>query len=445
MEITLLDDKYDPETSAMLQAFYSRNHKPIKERLSDLGEDQDKVKKNLEKWYVGYGHRSIGQCAGFTIFIEGVSILAAKAIQDSTQYNGQETSTRYIDFSTQEMVNPLNDKQAHDIQKTWLEFYTKNQEVVLNHVLSSFHLDKNDPIQLKTAKARTFDILRGFLPAGCKTQLSWFTTFDNAVERLVQLLFHPLHEVREIANSIIVDCKDKYPFAFSGIDKDIERYGHFYSENSEDLNYFCPDHEYVELFKEINRKKVPVEIYDTISCNIPDDYIDYDRPKGVKVEKGIKAYGTLDINYLLDYGSFRDIQRHRSCHQMIPVLTIEYGFNKWYLDQLPYNLRKEAKLLILKQELELQELYEEYLALDPEGFSLQYLVPLGYNVNCRLVGDLQSLVYISEIRTGKTVHPTLRIIAKEIANYIRGYVKIYDDQSEDELDLRRGTQDIVEK
>jgi len=32
-------------------------------------------------------------------------MLAAKAIQDSKMYNGQEASTRYIDFSEQEMIN----------------------------------------------------------------------------------------------------------------------------------------------------------------------------------------------------------------------------------------------------------------------------------------------------------------------------------------------------
>ena len=61
----------------------------------------------MSQFYVGYGHKSIGDCGSITIFIEGCSMLAAKAIQDTKLYNGQEASTRYIDFSQQAMINPL--------------------------------------------------------------------------------------------------------------------------------------------------------------------------------------------------------------------------------------------------------------------------------------------------------------------------------------------------
>jgi len=61
----------------------------------------------MSKFYVGYGHKSIGDCGSITLFIEGVSMLGAKAIQDTKLYNGQEASTRYIDFSKQPILNPL--------------------------------------------------------------------------------------------------------------------------------------------------------------------------------------------------------------------------------------------------------------------------------------------------------------------------------------------------
>lgn len=42
--------------------------------------------KFMKSYYVGYGHKSIGDCGTTTIFVENVSMLAAKAIQDTQLY-----------------------------------------------------------------------------------------------------------------------------------------------------------------------------------------------------------------------------------------------------------------------------------------------------------------------------------------------------------------------
>lgn len=440
MEITLLDNKYDPETTAMLQAFYSRNHKPIKVRLSEMGDNADSVKRGLEKWYVGYGHKSIGQCGTFTIFIENVSILAAKAIQDTPLYNGQETSTRYIDFSTQPMYLPFE----NDVQQKWLDFYTKHQQIVINHVAEQYNLNLNDKIEYKTAKARAFDILRGFLPAGCTTQLSWHTTFTHASDRLIQLLHHPLLEVRDIAHEIITQCVDTYPFAFAGIDKDIERYSEYYTQYAEELNYFNPDDAWCTQLKALPSGSINV-MYDSLDSSTADLTIDLtdavvNRIKGLMLPRFLNFSSHFTIEYLLDYGSYRDIQRHRNCTQMNPLLTTDYGFHEWYVNSLPKSIQKEAKVLIHTQLLDIEELREQYSDVD-----IQYLIPMGFKVPGLLSCTLPQLVYLAELRTSKTVHPTLRVIAKEFAKLAKKYVPIFDDTSDDVIDTRRGTQDIIEK
>lgn len=444
MEITVLDNKYDPETTAMLQAFYSRNHKPIKVRLEELGDNPESVKKNLEKWYVGYGHKSIGQCGAFTIFIENVSILAAKAIQDSQLYNGQETSTRYIDFAVQEIYAPFE----NTVQKRWIDFYVKAQKPTLQYVAGTYGLDLTDPIQEKTAKARVFDILRGFLPAGCKTQLSWFTSFTHAADRLVQLRYHPLVEVQEIAQAIIDECKVRFPFAFSGIDKDLERFGEYYSQYSLDLNYMAYDEVWTDHFETYVNKESDFFNYE--SAWDPYNYSDrtfheespdvMNRPKGAMIPRWTSYNGRFQFQYMLDYGSYRDIQRHRNCINLMPVLVPHWGFHDWYVESLPKGLRDEADYLIGEQMEELFRLSETHT--DAE---LQYLCALGFRLPCVLDCDLPQLVYLSELRTSKTVHPTLRQVAMKMADIVKKFVPIYDDTSVDEIDLRRGTQDIIQK
>ncbi len=114
-------DEFNPEDNAMLQALYSRS-------ASSVVEHVEKVKKCgsgkfMETFYLGYGHSSIADCGSTTIFIEKLSILADKAIQDWPLYSGQETSTRYIDMSRQEIIDPVDTEESKAILDNWMNFY----------------------------------------------------------------------------------------------------------------------------------------------------------------------------------------------------------------------------------------------------------------------------------------------------------------------------------
>ena len=79
--------KIDGQAEAMLQALHSRSIGGIESHLRIL---KEKGAENfMEQFYVGYGHKSIGDCGSATVFVEGVSMLAAKAIQDWRLYYGQ--------------------------------------------------------------------------------------------------------------------------------------------------------------------------------------------------------------------------------------------------------------------------------------------------------------------------------------------------------------------
>ena len=87
----------------------------------------------MANFYVGYGHKSIGDCGTITLFIEGISMLAAKAIQDWPLYSGQEASTRYVDFSTQAFIDPVATKDSQEILEAWRSFYSfENMKVILS-------------------------------------------------------------------------------------------------------------------------------------------------------------------------------------------------------------------------------------------------------------------------------------------------------------------------
>jgi hypothetical protein len=95
MRITLLPTSFigDPEATAMLQAFYSRSHMPISDRLTNLGEDLSSVKESLKKFYINYNHSSIGEVVVISKDFDkaiksipiGKKLLAGKKLHFSSQ------------------------------------------------------------------------------------------------------------------------------------------------------------------------------------------------------------------------------------------------------------------------------------------------------------------------------------------------------------------------
>ncbi|MBP9828132.1 hypothetical protein KBC55_03165, partial [Patescibacteria group bacterium] len=81
---TVVLDGFSPEDSAMLQALYSRDPKSVLTHVSKVLESGSG--KFMERYYVGYNHKSIGDCGSTTVCVEGISMLAAKALQDWRLY-----------------------------------------------------------------------------------------------------------------------------------------------------------------------------------------------------------------------------------------------------------------------------------------------------------------------------------------------------------------------
>jgi hypothetical protein len=58
----------------------------------------------------------------------------------------------------------------------------------------------------------------------------------------------------------------------------------------------------------------------------------------------------------------------------------------------------------------------------------QYYTALGFKVSCRITMSLASALYIAELRSGEHTHPTLRVVAQRLGEYIKRTfpkVKIY--------------------
>lgn len=415
------------EASAMLQALHSRSTGGIKHHLKILAEKG--AGDFIKSFYVGYGHKSIGDCGTATIFIEGVSMLAAKAIQDWPLYSGQESSTRYIDFQNQLFLNPLQTKKGSDILEKWRSFYIASMDDVRAHLTQKFPCNdpRNTKMHTKAINARAFDILRGFLPAGATTNLAWHTNLRQAADKLMLLRHHPLAEVQDLANAIDRALRKQYPNSF-----DHERFDHTENYNAQIMqrSYYFHDAKHPDFAVSKNRIDKKLLPYDIL----------HNRPMKTELPRYCREFGDIMFDFTLDFGSFRDIQRHRAITQRMPLLTTEIGFESWYLNELPPHIARKAQKLLTTQEKAISTLPST-----PEMH--QYYIAMGYKTANRIIGDLGGLTYLVELRSTRFVHPTLRKRAIQMAQYLlKTYKKcglvLHLDTEPHEFDVRRGAHDI---
>lgn len=432
-----LFDEFKPETSAMLQALYSRSAESVQhhvEKVRKKGSDQF-----MASYYVGYGHSSIGDCGVTNLYIEDVSLLACKAIQDNPLYSGQETSTRYIDFAKQRVSDPLGSSKSEALQYRWVDFYRQISTSVVEHLKSRFPRPPGGKEKLweKAITARGFDVLRGFLPAGVTSQLAWTTNLRQAHEQLLRLESHPLTEVRTIAKECRRILANQYPNSFGHYVGEMER--DYFRRVAAKEAYVAPSAVHVAPYQ--------FEVTTNIdNARLEDDVLDLlqGRPRKALLPKPLARYGHYWCRFTLDFGSFRDLQRHRGGLCRMPLLTPDLGFHAWYLDQLPNNIRDKAESFVSQQLAELAELSSLVLTKEER----QYYLPIGMNVACEIVYDLPQMVYVAELRSSQTVHPTLRRIAQQMGLSLKQrhpHLALYVDMSESEFCIRRGEHDIIER
>ncbi len=357
----------------MLQALYSRDSSSITDAAKRA--KLDRSGDFMKRFYIGYSHNSIGDLANVLLCVENVSLFSAKAIQHDPLYNGQETSTRYIDFSKQPRW--LTDSDTEQgvsrsiLQGDLLEFYTSGLPLQMEHMAALFKLNLSDPVETRAARAASLDVLRGYLPVGMGTNLSWVTTVRQLNDRLSTLRAWGLPDLEEAADLIEELFQENFPNSFK------------------------------------LREARPISNPTVIDG--AEGLLTFDRSDLWAELSGVTS------SFLLDFGSWRDVARHRSVRQSIFFPTVNYGTSAFYTELLHPGLSSKGDEL-LKRTAE---------TLRPDEMS--YAIPMAFQVPVVLHGHLDKFRYIIKLRTKQDVHPTLRRAMQGLGEGLNGIIQQLKD------------------
>ena len=432
--IYTLSNNLMPEIKAVTFAKCSRSPDSFDKIAAELTEE--KSAEFNEKWVVGYGHSSIAEHAVISLAIENVSNIATKIIEDARLASFTEKSSRYQVFSKDKLYVPETIMNS-DLREVYLDAvnslmdaYEEMTPVMMDFVKIKYPkpADQDEKLYNMISKARACDNLRYLLPSAVLTNLGMTINTRELEHLIVKLLSHPLKEMQDIGKEMKEKAMEIVPTLIKFAEKsdyiadtkeELRRISRWEMGNGAGANQAVT---IIDYDKDATNKLVASLLYpysdlayeDIIKKvkNFSDDkkerIIEESLKRRSKFDQPLRElehiYYTFDI--LMDYGAFRDVQRHRMCTQSNQLITVVHGYD------LPPEIKEAGwedkfKEVVEKAADAFQKIYEKF----PN--EAQYVVPMCYRKRVLFTWNLRELHHFISLRSGKKGHQSYRRIAQQ--------------------------------
>ncbi len=449
------------EVIAVLFAYYSRSSDSLRRNLLRLIQNKDvdlesgrqwtepegqelaaareKARKFHEKWVVGYGHASVAEHAVAHIAIEEVSILASKAVEDMRLASFTEKSTRYVVFDEDHFYTPAEIRDSafaaeyDQVLRHLFRTYLSLMEAVTEQIRTAMprRAEMSGERYRAAVRAKACDILRYLLPAATRTNLG-MTINGRALEHLLTKMFSsPLREVRDLAALVKSEAHTVIPTLIKYAD-----YNPYIAETRQQFERLArellpapqrqAEENHVRLVDyphDAEARLVAAILfgfsrhgYEAVRARVQqmsrqeqerviDDYL---RRRGPH-DQPLRALETLTYTFdvLIDFGAYRDIQRHRIATQIVQPLSTTYGYST------PEEVVRFGHQHVYDQAMEMaMGLYERMAEALPH--EAEYVLPLAFRRRLLLTCNLRELHHLISLRSSKEGHVSYRRIAQQL-------------------------------
>jgi thymidylate synthase ThyX len=448
------------EVVAVLFAYYSRSRESLRRNLlkliqeqdvdlearlnalcpeeTALSEAQEKARQFHEKWVVGYGHASVAEHAVVQLAIEDMSIIATKIIEDTRLASYTEKSTRYVLFDGEKFfrVPRLMQSPYATLYEDTVRFLLNTYVALVPQVVDCIkarvprRTTQGERAYETASHAKAYDLLRYLLPAATLTNLG-LTINARALEHLLtKLLSDPLEEVRDVGAAMKHEAEKVVPTLLkyadynayrAETDQAMRRLGQdvlaeaepserpavtlvrFPADAEEQLAaailYGYTEVSWLQIVEQIGKLDADAR------ARIIDEYLRRRGPHDQPLRALEHLYYTFDI--VLDYGAFRDIQRHRMATQTRQQLSTRYGYNVPD-DLVAYGLGEVFQMCMARAADAYNGIAEAY------PLEAQYVLPMAYRIRVLFTWNLRELFHFIQLRSAKQGHFSYRRIAQQV-------------------------------
>lgn len=426
-------DHLKPEVVAVAFAKCSRSAESFRDIAAALTDE--KSADFHEKWVVGYGHSSVAEHATMHLAVENVSILATKVIEDNRLASYTEKSTRYQVFDKTKYYRPseiLKSKFVAAYAKTMdyiFDTYESFNAPMKKFIEAKYPLGTNQPekIYRVITKARVCDNTRYLLPTATLTNLGMTANARVWEHAIVKLLSHPLEEMRQIGKKIKTEALKITPtlIKFANENNYLKIKDNFLSTLTDKILKPWPEPakavNLVDYDKDAENKLVASLMYRHSILSYAQIYATVKKLSRKQKEKiidgALKDRGEFDappreleniyytFDVLMDYGAFRDIQRHRMCTQLNQPVTVIHGYETPE-EIIEAGLGKKFSAVMDRA----ADLYNKLYAQFPHA--AQYVVPLAFRKRTLITWNLRELHHFIALRSGAKGHISYRRVAQ---------------------------------
>jgi thymidylate synthase ThyX len=398
---------------------------------------------------IGYGDDSVAELGGAHIACEGISNIAAKALEDSRLgISPLEKSTRYVPFNKKVNGRYLYYRELSIMASSHAARY----EATLDHLFDTYSAlidpllswvqactpreeSTSERAYASATRAKTLDLLRGLLPMATLTNVGLFGNGRAFEYLLVKLAASPHAEVQGLGLAMQQELDQMIPsFVKRAKTERGQQYVRYLATNCDrtaalaqkltenlpsqssslvDLVEYDPDAEvkivaailYPQTdlgFEQLTAYAASLsaaEKLEIINTYIGERAVRFHHP-GRAFEE---TYYTFDV--LADLGAYRDLHRHRVLTQERQRYTVQHGY------EVPPELAAANLAKSYCEALDKAAETAEIISQDlPEA--AQYGVPFAYRVRWRMKLNLREAYHFIELRSSRQGHPGYRAIAQ---------------------------------
>ena len=469
---TPVELKPTPEQIAVAIAKCSRSSTPFDQNIDDVS--TEKAAEFHEKWVVGYGHSSVAEHAVSSVAFQNIPQPVIKILEDSRLASFTEKSSRYQIFTRDRVAIPetlQNSIFAKEVNELFDELYRLYDEC---YILLKPIMQKRAPQNISEGakkaiiKAMICDRTRYLLPAAALGSLGMTTNARVWEHVIIKLLSSADPLAQKIGQELKTVLKgqeylDKEQalenFPLPTLLKYAE-YNPYISETPQKLSNLIqekikkiPEKEYQNNLVKIIFDDISAE--DKIASNLLAKYGQLDIQKALQIIKkdpdlaknlihqALKNRGEHDAplrefehanfqhEIIIDYGAWRDIQRHRLCTQSNQPLGTDLGY------EIPPEIKEINKYQEFQYILEkAKDLHKKIFAYGLKA-EAEYVVPMAFRRRVIISWNLRELFHFIELRSSKKGHPSYRHIAQEVWKtinrthpFLASYIRVDFDKNE---------------
>ncbi|MGQ9548705.1 MAG: FAD-dependent thymidylate synthase [Roseiflexus sp.] len=410
-----------------------------------------------ERVLIGYGDDSVAELGGAHVACEGVSNIAAKALEDSRiGISALEKSTRYVAFNRKVegryrylreaaiMASP-HARAYETAMDALFDTYSGLIEPTLAAVRAQTPREPtvSERAYAGATRAKTFDLLRGLLPMATLTNVGLFGNGRAFEYLLTKLSASPLAELQSLATALQRALDDQIPSFVKRAKSERGRaYQAYLRETRQQVRALAaaaahrltevaspsPGVTLVAFDPDAEVRVVAAILYPHLDISLEDAYAYAERLSADERASLIRAYvgrragrfhrpgrafeeARYTFDLLVDIGAYRDLQRHRMLTQDRQRFGVQHGY-------------------VVPPEIDEYRLGAPFrAALDQTGDAVaaiaadlpeeaQYAVPFAYRVRWRATLNLREAYHLCELRSAPQGHPGYRRIAQEMYRQI---------------------------